>query len=300
MISVSPSAALRPLVKQLWVSNTDGRPSGAHEHVLPTGAMHLVFRLSGPRLRIFRNADDRQGIAFNEPVVGGTRTGYYIKDVSVPVVSMGAQLRPGAAQSLFGVSAAELAERHMPLSDLWGMHAEGAWEQLRQASTAQQQLSTLNRLLEARLPRVRGLHPAIAQALGAFEHGGRIEEFVRASQYSHRGFIALFRQATGVSPKRYSRLMRFQHLLRILNDATAAPLSELALSVGYSDQAHMNREFREFAGITPLQYRLQSPGFAHHVAINAPETRSQFYSRRTDRGVPTMRSLTTTGEHHDP
>jgi transcriptional regulator GlxA family with amidase domain len=92
---------------------------------------------------------------------------------------------------------------------------------------------------------------------------------VRASQYSHRAFIALFRQATGLSPKRYARLMRFQQLLEALRRAPAASLSELALAGGYSDQAHMQREFREFAGVTPLQYRALAPDAAHHVAIAA-------------------------------
>ena len=57
----APSPALRPFVRILWVSEGDrGSASGAEqrEHVLPTGEVHIVFRLAGPALRLFDGPDD--------------------------------------------------------------------------------------------------------------------------------------------------------------------------------------------------------------------------------------------------
>jgi AraC-like DNA-binding protein len=270
MHAIAPSAALRPFIGTLWVSRSDARAAGAREHVLPTGQMHLVFRLAGPPLRVFRDAGDLAGSVVKGPVVGGARAGYYVKEVGAPVLSVGVQLLPGAAQALFGVSAGELAGRHTPLAELWGAHADSVLQQLSEPSSPRQQLILLESLLAARLPRVHGLHPGVAQVLGNAAQAWRIEDMVRQSQYSHRGFIALFRQATGLSPKRYARLMRFQLLLAALRKAPAAALCELALAHGYSDQAHMQREFREFAGVTPLQYRALAPDAAHHVALAPP------------------------------
>jgi AraC-like DNA-binding protein len=267
MHAITPGAALRPFIQKLWVSMSDVRPPGAREHVLPTGQMHLVLRLSGPPLRVFNDAHDLAGSTIAGPVVGGARAGFYVKEVAAPVLSVGAQLLPGASQALFGVSAAELAGRHTPLADLWGAHADTILQQLSEQRHPRDQLMLLESLLAARLPRVHGLHPGVANILADGAHAGSVEEMVRASQYSHRGFIALFRQATGLSPKRYARLMRFQRVLAALRQAPGVSLSELALDTGYSDQAHMQREFREFAGITPLQYRTQAPHAAHHVAI---------------------------------
>ncbi len=282
MLTIAPHATLKPFVKQLWVSRSNAQPLGTREHVLPTGQMHLVFRLAGPPLRIFSDAEDRSGSIFNGPVVGGARAGFYVKEVGEPVLSVGVQLLPGAALALFGVSAAELAGRHTPASEL-----------CEQDSPAQM-LMRLESLLAARLPRVHGLHPGVADILGRFEHAARVEEMVRESRYSHRGFIALFKQATGLSPKRYARLMRFQQLMAALRATPAESLSELALAAGYSDQAHMNREFREFAGVTPLQYRLLAPEAAHHVAL-AGQFSSIPASRRA---VKSGHQLP--GDPHDP
>ena len=57
------------------------------------------------------------------------------------------------------------------------------------------------------------------------------------------------RLSVGLTPKEYGRVLRFQHVLRHVSSATT--LVELAMTAGYSDQAHFSREFKGFAGVTP-------------------------------------------------
>jgi AraC-like DNA-binding protein len=267
MLVLTPPPALQPFVRQLWISDTTARPAIAREHVLPTGQMHLVFRLAGPPLRLFDGAQDLSGSVIGEPVVGGARAAYYVKESGAAVTSLGVQLLPGAALSLFGASAAELAERHTPLSELWGAQGRSALDQIAEATGPQARLDVLAAMLRLRLPRIQAMHPAVAALLSGPGQLARIDALVRDSSYSHRRFIALFREATGMSPKRYARLMRFRALLAALRAAPASPLGMLALEAGYSDQAHMNREFRAFAGLTPVQYLRLAPADANHVVL---------------------------------
>ena len=61
-------------------------------------------------------------------------------------------------------------------------------------------------------------------------------------------------------------VVRFGRALELLGAARAgASLSALALAAGYYDQAHMNADFRELAGITPRPYleALRFPNGAH-------------------------------------
>jgi AraC-like DNA-binding protein len=45
------------------------------------------------------------------------------------------------------------------------------------------------------------------------------------------------------------------------------PAAPLAASTGYAEQSHMNRDFVEFAGVSPSRYRAREPdGFLHHRA----------------------------------
>jgi hypothetical protein len=75
-----PAPHLRPFVKLLWASAPDGKPTerpDAREHVLPTGGMHLVFRLSGPPLKLFGDAGDTRGQTFGYAIIGGARAAFY-------------------------------------------------------------------------------------------------------------------------------------------------------------------------------------------------------------------------------
>ncbi len=270
LICRDPAPALRPFVTTLWASEqqTDSEvPASGRELMLPTGLMHVAFRLSDSAFRVLDNLDDLAGRPMGHAIVAGARTTFVIRDVSQPARSVGAQLRPGAAQLLFGVPADELAERYTPLGDVCGRWAREARQRLLEAGSLQQQLDTLESLLVARLPMVRGLHPVVACALERFAASTEVREVVRQSGYSHRRFIALFRRAAGLSPKTYCRVLRFRRAVERTFAARDASLADIALDVGYSDQPHFTREFRAFAGISPLQYRLASAVHANHVPI---------------------------------
>jgi len=269
MISLRPALALQPYVQQMWYAASAPSPHALREHVLPTGEMHLVFRLAGPALRVFDGAADQLGRVLAEPVVGGPRSAYYAKESGAPVVTVGVQLRAGAARALFGVSAAELAERHTVLSDLWGAGGRSALDQVASQADPHASLRVLETMLARRLAlqAAPAVHRAVARLLAQAGEPARIDTLVRASGYSHRAFIALFREASGMCPKRYARLMRFRGLLARLRAPYPLPLGILALEAGYSDQAHMQREFRAFAGLTPAQYLRLAPAQANHVPL---------------------------------
>lgn len=270
-----PLPALRPYVDSVWVSDRAGAAPDGREHALPTGQMHLALRLDGSAVRLYADADDTVGETVGDAVVAGARASYYIKDMSMPTRSVGVQLRPGAATALFGVSAAALQGRHVPLDELWGTDADRLRERLHEARDAPAQLDALQSMLLARLRVIRALHPAVAQALARMEAGTVIDSIgigslVDAAGASHRHFIARFRDATGLPPKRYARVLRFRRLLRSFAANPSLPWIELALAAGYSDQSHCIREFREFAGVTPQAYRRTAGAASMHLPVAGP------------------------------
>ena len=265
-----PLPALRPYVESVWASARQGLVPAGREHALPTGRMHLAVRMDGVPVRLFSAADDVTGESVGDAVVAGARAGYYIKDVSVPTRSIGVQLRPGATAALFGASAAALHGHHVSLDELWGADARRLRERLHEARDTRARLDLLQSMLLSRLRVVRALHPAVAEALARMETATDIGRLVADAGTSHRHFIARFRDATGLSPKRYARVLRFRRLLQAFAGDPARPWIELALDAGYSDQSHCSREFREFAGMTPQAYRQGAGTAASHLAVRAP------------------------------
>jgi AraC-like DNA-binding protein len=266
IIQREPSGALRPFAKLLWASDEPESTVPANrERMIPTGSMHVVYRLSDNPIRIFDSMMDDRGQELGFGVVAGLRSRFYIKDICRPVRTVGALLRPGLAGSLFGVSAQEIADRHISIQDLWGQDSVDLLERLHQASTLQQQLNIFESHLASKIPLDNSIHPAVAYALKVIPVKGNIGEVVKETGYSHKHFIELFRTAVGQSPGVYFRILRFQQALKGLSESSES-LIDIALQAAYSDQAHFNREFRDIAGITPGEYR-NSRSENHHVPI---------------------------------
>jgi AraC-like DNA-binding protein len=283
MISRVPRGPLRLFVERVWLAD-DGEDAegadadadadaeadaGAREIAIPTGSMHLAVRLAGPPIRIF-DGETGASSELGHAVVGGARSRFFLKDVTGPRRAIGAMLAPGAALPLLGAPADAFAERHVALADVWGAGATRMREQLLEAppgETPEAQLARFEALLAARLPRVRGLHPAVAHALARLGEGGEVAAAVDESGYSHRRFLTLFREAVGLSPKRYGRVHRVKRVLEAMRSAPEASWAALAAGAGYTDQAHLTRELSEIAGVTPGEYRRIAPVHAHHVPL---------------------------------
>ena len=67
-------------------------------------------------------------------------------------------------------------------------------------------------------------------------------------------FARAFHQSVGTPPHKYLLARRLEHVEHMLRE-THAPLSEIALATGFSDQSHLARHFRRWAGMTPRQVR---------------------------------------------
>ena len=51
--------------------------------------------------------------------------------------------------------------------------------------------------------------------------------------------------------------MRFDRVISRLHAEGGSALADIALDCGYSDQPHLNRDFRQFAGVSPTRYLAQ-------------------------------------------
>ena len=265
-ISRAPCGPLRPFIQTLWAvdESVGALREKRREHVLPTGQMHLVIRLREAPLRIFAGPHDRVGTLAGHALIGGARDTFYSRDVSGPQCSVGAQLRPGGAEALFGIPGEAFAHRHMRLDDVWGAAAESMMDRLA-GLPFEARLDALDAMLLARLPCVRAMHPAVAQTLSEFTVRSDVGPVIDATGYSHRRMITLFRRTVGLGPKQYLRVLRFARALKDLR--AGHNLADVAIQAGYCDQAHFSREFRGFAGATPSEYRRIAPPAAHHLPV---------------------------------
>nr|WP_286206491.1 helix-turn-helix domain-containing protein [Sessilibacter corallicola] len=88
----------------------------------------------------------------------------------------------------------------------------------------------------------------------AIEQGkapGKLNESIALSQ---RQMERQFKLWLDMTPKYYQRILRIKKTINFLRENKDANLAEVAVQFGFSDQAHMTREFRTIASITPGKF----------------------------------------------
>jgi len=261
-----PAAPLDRHVECFWWSRRE-IPQSHWEYMLPSGRAQLVIALHETPI-VCLPGSSGSPIEWSGSVVHGPQWRYYAAGPKPCGVVVGVSFRPGAASAVLGVPAMALADQHLSLSTLWGRRGQLLHEQMMEAAEPMAVFRILELALNERIERPLLMHPAIAHAL-TFRWSIGITHIQRDAGYSPKHFIALFRAGVGLTPKHYFRIQRFNEALRRLAAEPGTGLADVAATVGYSDQAHMAREFRELAGITPRQYRPTTRDSAlHHRATN--------------------------------
>lgn len=236
---------------------------------LPSGEVVLIIGF-GPKLETTypQLAPDR--VSTHRSFVAGLHETHCV--VATPGSQAGIQLNltPLGAHVLLGLPMHELTNRVVELDHLLGADGELLVEQLHDASDWSERFAILDQALVRRLDAARPASPDVAWAWGRLvESGGRLPvgELCEELGCSRKHMLRRFKEQIGVAPKTYARVLRFQRAVHLLGHRDGASWidagergggremswSEIALECGYFDQAHMNRDFRQFAGASPRE-----------------------------------------------
>lgn len=259
-----PCAELQPFVHMFWA--WDGyAPSHSREHILPHMDLELTFNLAGP-LCFYYPEEGYRPRRISAPVVSGPRSTFYHVSTSATQSLLAIWFKAGAARVFFGVSASDLLNQHIPLHLLWGQAGFDLHDQVLAATTTHDRFQHIEHALLHRLDLDAEPTPAIRFAQQTLHQTAPpIREVLAQVGMSAPRFIQHFRDAIGLPPKRFARIQRFHHALRLMAHQQHHGWTDVAVRCGYFDQAHFINDFRTFAGITPSQYHPQSPN--HHLNL---------------------------------
>jgi AraC-like DNA-binding protein len=119
-------------------------------------------------------------------------------------------------------------------------------------------LDDLQRHFVTESPR-RGLPPGGLRRVKEYvaahlAEGLSLEKLAAHAGLSVHHFARAFKLSTGMPPHRYLLEQRIQKAAELL-ERTGQPIVDIALAVGFADQAHFSRSFHSLAGLTPSQFR---------------------------------------------
>jgi AraC family transcriptional regulator len=151
----------------------------------------------------------------------------------------------------------------------------------RDREAAKASLATASNILQAEIERCSGTNGFTRGGLAAWQilrvrafidgnlhRAIHIRDLSAVARRSPAHFSRKFKLAVGESPHAYVVRRRLERACHLMMTSTAS-LSEIALSVGFSDQAHLCRLFRQAFGQSPANWRRERgvPGEAVSRAV---------------------------------
>jgi AraC-like DNA-binding protein len=228
----APPPAVAHLIDCLWMRGPGAGDPPLHR-VFPDGAADLVLTPAGAVL------------------YGPAVSVRLIRHESV----FGLRIRPGAAKAVLGLPPKEFLDATVPLDCVWGRRAETFAECLAHHAEPGAAEASLMRLLARTSP----LDGAVMRALVLIRRnpGCGVAALAREVGLSERQLRRRFADHVGLGVKSYARIVRFERVLdaarrhKRLFGAAAPGWASVAAEHGFADQAHLVRETKALAGLTP-------------------------------------------------
>lgn len=261
-----PGRALAPYVEHFWLIEADLGPQWREEILVPNGRPTLLISLGDPGRRMDPHSGTQAANASGFSGIG-TRPIVIAQSGSVRLVA--AQLSP------FGPSALGFP----PAIDRHVLPAEWAGADLEARLSAEgvtgKAVALLEAWMETRLhPLPAGRIERLQRAYGLLEGElpADVESWAAATGLGYDQFYRLFRHHVGVSPKVALMIARYHAFVGdLLTEGRGDGLAQLALLQGYYDQAHANRDFLRFTGLSPRRFRRMLNGIARMMHAEVPD-----------------------------
>ena len=247
-----PTVQFSDVVERFWAVEYDGDVEASVEPVLPDGCPEIVFNLADrfQRIREYGDIETQASVI----VSGQIRSRILIRPTG-RVSLFGVRFCPHGAIGLLGVGMSSLTDHVVPLENVVGGLSSELEARIAEAATFEERIAIIEAALSTR--RANGdlsIATGLTEMIG--ESGGQmsVRELVDCSGMGERRIERIFDKYVGLSPKVFSRIVRFRGVVRSIEAADSFGLLDTALSFGYYDQSHMIHEFGEFAGTSPLAY----------------------------------------------
>jgi methylphosphotriester-DNA--protein-cysteine methyltransferase len=223
------------------------------ERIAPTGSTVAAVVLGDP----IRQTPVGEGTALV------TETGFLIGPHDRPIVNeplgetfcVGIVTTPVGCRPAFGLAPATLRGRVVDLLQAWP-RADALRRELTTCRTSAEALDVVEATL--RTPEPFDRH-ALARCEAAVrqlsaEPTRPVADIATGLGVSHGHLDRQFTEQVGLSPRTLARILRMRRLLEEIDVYGSVGWAGKAAELGWSDQAHLIRDFKRHTGVTPSQY----------------------------------------------
>jgi AraC-like DNA-binding protein len=257
---ITPRTELSRFIECFWIVD-DPDPSPVVQKIIPDGFPEMIFHFGDPYLIKLSTKWTRQ----SPSLLGGQMTSrFFLKNTGVSSI-LGIKFKPAALSLLFEVDMRSLTNRVVSLKQLSRPELTALEGLLRTADDHSKRIAATEDYFSKNI-RAFNNEPVInATVEKIFASNGMVSvaEICKQTGCSERQLERMFTKYIGLSPKLYSRIIRFAHIFEVAQGKKEMNGSELGIASGYYDQSHFIRNFKAFAGEEPSGYFFDQPNLAN-------------------------------------
>ena len=222
---------------------------------VPSGAVTLI--VGAEPLRLVDGPGAGRYARGVRSFVAGLHEGPAISEHDGRQSGVEVRLSPIGARRLLGVPLHELSGTVVAVTDVLGPVADELTDRLLGTPGWAGRMAAADDVLGRLLAAAPPADPLVAEAWRRIDVSGGTVPIGRLAAdlgCSRRHLAQRFGREVGLTPKAYARVLRFERAVARLDEPGRPSLATLAVTGGYYDQAHLNREFRALAGCSPSAY----------------------------------------------
>jgi AraC-like DNA-binding protein len=219
--------------------------------VLPSSSLTLVvqYRESIRSSRRFLDTDNPHRRYYS--IITKQDTGVSTIRPSGPLGAILVRFRPEASALFFAQPLRYFSDVKVDLADVFDAHeVELLEEAVAEAPTSFERMAAVAQFLCAHMHQ-RELDPVICRAAACLRKNPstRVHRLAADLDLSERQLLRRFRDAFGATPKQFARCSRIEKVL--LERTRGSAWADIACGCGFSDQAHMIKDFNIVVGASP-------------------------------------------------
>ncbi|MEY8569564.1 MULTISPECIES: helix-turn-helix domain-containing protein [Brevibacterium] len=247
-----PHPRLRPFVGDYAGYDIAGVPAGTHLG-LPSGTLTFIVSIDEPLCQVDAVTGSREHF---DVLLAGLHLRSTL--IAHPGAMSGIQINfsPSAPRAFFGIPAAEFAHHSVDVARISRPLAAELHERVNLETEWSARFAAIDDVLMRTLDDTNRPRTEVADAwhrIVGSRGGLPVAVVAEDVGWSRRHLGSQFRSEFGIGPKDAARIVRFDRARRLI-PAGRGSMAEIAVSCGYADQAHLNRDFQDFVGLSPSRW----------------------------------------------